>query len=279
MIHNIRITTLVENTASGAGLSAEHGLSFWIEYGDKKILFDTGQSDLILHNAQTLGIDLTKTDMIILSHGHYDHTGGLKEVLSLAENASVYFHPAALEPKYNFKKGNRREIGIAPDTRVILQEYIENNKAFYTKGERELLPGFSITGQIPRNNDFEDTGGNFFLDRNCNKPDTMLDDQAIFFDSPKGLVILLGCAHAGVVNTLHYAAKLSGETQIYAVMGGMHLLKASAERIEYTIDAMRRNDVRKIGLAHCTGSKAIEKFKSTFPNQCFSCSVGKRIEL
>ena len=95
----------------------------------------------------------------------------------------------------------------------------------------------------------------------------------------KGLVVILGCAHAGVVNTLHYIAKLSGETRIYAVIGGMHLLNASSGRIERTIEEVERYDVQKIGRAHCTGDKAVEKFKSTFPEQCFECSVGTQIEL
>ena len=97
MIQNIRITTLVENTASGVSLLAEHGLSFWIEYANKRILFDTGQSNILVKNAKALGIDLAETDAIVLSHGHYDHTGGLAAVLNIAEKAKIYLHPGATE--------------------------------------------------------------------------------------------------------------------------------------------------------------------------------------
>ena len=137
----------------------------------------------------------------------------------------------------------------------------------------------AVTGQVPHINDFEDVGGAFFLDENCQKPDELLDNQTLFIDSPKGLIVLLGCAHAGVVNTLHYVAKLSGEKNIYAVIGGMHLLNASAERIEHTIEIFRQYNVQRIGIAHCTGIKAVERFKSAFPNQCTMCPVGMRIDL
>ncbi|MCK4818477.1 MBL fold metallo-hydrolase, partial [bacterium] len=124
----MRITTLVENTVFKAGLKAEHGLSFWIEYGEKKLLFDTGQTDLVLQNAQTLGIDLAQADAIVLSHGHYDHTGGLKQVLNIAGNSSVYFHPAAIQAKYHLKDGDIKEIGVTPEIRDILKDYVKRKK-------------------------------------------------------------------------------------------------------------------------------------------------------
>jgi 7,8-dihydropterin-6-yl-methyl-4-(beta-D-ribofuranosyl)aminobenzene 5'-phosphate synthase len=270
----ITITTLVNNTAK-EGFQSEHGLSFWIEYGDKQVLFDTGQSDIFVQNAKTLGINLAEADAIILSHGHYDHTGGLDAVLNIAAKAKIYLHPAAIEPKFSQKTSGAESIGM-PDS---AREAIRNHEVIWTETLTQIFPGVKVTGQIPRNTNFEDVGGNFFVDVNCKKPDTMPDDQAMFFDSPKGLIIILGCAHAGVVNTLHYVAKLSGGKHIYAVIGGMHLLNAPEERIEHTMDVFRQYDVQKIGLAHCTGGKAVEKFKSVFPGRCFMCFVGKRIEL
>jgi len=250
-------------------------LSLWIEYDNKRILFDTGQSDLLVRNAQQLGADLAETNAVVLSHGHYDHTGGLDAVLNIAAKAKIYLHPAAIEPKFSQKTSGAESIGMPNSA----QKAIGDREVIWTETPTQIFPGIKVTGQVPRINNFEDVGGAFFLDENCQEPDELLDDQTLFIESQKGLVIILGCAHAGVVNTLHYVAKLSGGKHIYAVIGGMHLLSASAERVECTIDVFRQYDVQKIGLAHCTGNNAIEKFKSVFPGQYFVCSVGKRIEL
>jgi 7,8-dihydropterin-6-yl-methyl-4-(beta-D-ribofuranosyl)aminobenzene 5'-phosphate synthase len=107
----------------------------------------------------------------------------------------------------------------------------------------------------------------------------MLDDQSLFFDSPNGLVIVLGCGHSGIANILNYVAKLSGEKHFFAVTGGMHLLNAGSEQIENVIELFRQYDVQKIGAAHCTGSVAIKRFEESFPERCFMCSAGTRIEL
>jgi len=275
MIQNIRITTLVENTASRAGLLAEHGLSFWIEYGNKRILFDTGQSDILIKNAEVLGIDLAETDAIVLSHGHYDHTGGLAAVLDIAEKAKIYLHPAAIEAKFSQKASGTKLIGM-PDSAL---KAIKNREVIWTETPTQIFPGVTVTGQVPRINDFEDVGGAFFLDENGQKPDELLDDQTLFIETSKGLVIVFGCAHAGVVNILHHIADLTEKKQFYAALGGMHLLRASKERIARTENVFRDHGLKKIGPAHCTGSKAIEKFRSSFPDQYFTCSVGTQIDL
>ena len=275
MIQNIRITTLLENTASGAGLLAEHGLSFWIEYGDKRILFDTGQSDILIQNPKVLGIDLAETDAIVLSHGHYDHTGGLSAVLGIASKAKIYLHPAAVEPKFSKKTAGAELIGISDST----LKAIKNREVIWTETPTQIFPGVTVTGQVPRINDFEDVGGAFFLDENCQKADELLDDQTLFIETAKGLVIIFGCAHAGVVNILHHIEDLTEKKQFYAALGGMHLLRASKERIKLTETVFREYNLQRIGPAHCTGSKTIEKFKTAFPNQYFTCSVGMQIDL
>ena len=272
----IKITTLVDDTAPG-NLFSEHGLSFWIEYGDKRILFDTGQTGLILKNAELLGVDLADTDAIVISHGHYDHTGGLKDVLDITQKATLYLHPKALGPKFSRKDNKTRMIGMADSTKEIIHAFAEKKRVVWTEMPTEVFPGFFITSQIPRNNSYEDAGGAFFINQGCQKTDELLDDQAVFFDSPKGLVVILGCAHSGVVNTLDYVTKLTDNKHIYAVIGGFHLLNASSERLEQTIETFKQYKVQKIGLAHCTGKNAIKKFKSAFSDQCFVCSVGMRV--
>ena len=274
MIQNIRITTLVENTASGAGLLAEHGLSFWIEYGDRRILFDTGQSDILTKNAKILGIDLAETDAIVLSHGHYDHTGGLAAVLDIAEKAKIYLHPAAVEPKFSKKASGVESIGM-PDS---ARKAIRNREVIWTETPTQIFPGVTVTGQVPRINDFEDVGGAFFLDENCQKADELLDDQTLFIETAKGLVIIFGCAHAGVVNILHHIADLTEKKQFYAALGGMHLLRASKDRVERTETVFRDYGLKKIGPAHCTGSDVIRRFWNVFQDRCFDNTVGTEVK-
>ena len=178
MIQNIRITTLVENTASEADLLAEHGLSFWIEYGDKRILFDTGQSDILIQNAKALGINLAEADAIILSHGHYDHTGGLAAVLDIADKAKIYLHPAAIEAKFSQKASGAKSIGMSDSAK----EAIQDQHVVWTATPAIIFPGMPVTGQVPRMNDYEDVGENFFVDASCEKSDELLDDQTLFIE-------------------------------------------------------------------------------------------------
>lgn len=270
------ITTLVEDTACGPVLSGEHGLSFWIEYGDRRVLFDTGQTGLLLENARTLGVDLSKADAIVLSHGHYDHTGGLAAVLDIALRAIVYMHPAALLPKFARKGTESRAIGMSDSTKKRILAHAQDKRVVWTENPTEVMPGLFVTGQIPRNTDFEDVGGAFYVDENCHKADALPDDQAVFLHTPRGLVILVGCSHAGVVNTLDYIVKLSEQRQIDSVVGGMHLLSASQGRIRKTANAFQSYNVRNIGLAHCTGADAAQQIRDAFPDRCFLYSTGGR---
>jgi len=270
---DMRITILVENTVYKSGLKTENGLSFWIEYGDNKILFDTGQSDLVLHNARILGIDLTKTDIIILSHGHYDHTGGLPSVLNVASKAKVYLHPVATEPKFSQKTSEVKYIGMSDSAKKGIEDCLRT----WTVTPVVIFPGMSVTGQVPRMNDYEDAGGAFFVDDNCHRPDELLDDQSLFFESPKGLIVVFGCGHAGVINTLDYISKLTGEKNMYAVIGGMHLLNANPTRIENTIKAFKKYKIQKIMPLHCTGKKAIDAIKNAFGEKCLTLKSGGQI--
>lgn len=270
---DIRITTLIENTTSESGLLTEHGLSYWIEYADKRVIFDTGQSDLFIRNAKALNINLAKANAIVLSHGHYDHTGGLSTVLQLASNAHLYIHPAAVEPKFCRSHPKARSIGM-PDS---AKQALHHRKVTWTESTTQLFDGMGITGGVPRVNDFEDVGGVFFLDEDCREPNPLLDDQALFLESSKGLIVVLGCAHAGVVNTLQRISELYPVKSLYAVMGGMHLVNAGSERIEKTIAAFRQYNLQQIGPIHCTSDHAIEKIRNAFPDRYFDCSTGKQI--
>jgi 7,8-dihydropterin-6-yl-methyl-4-(beta-D-ribofuranosyl)aminobenzene 5'-phosphate synthase len=273
MIENLRITVLAENTVRAPNLLAEHGLAFWIEAGGHRILFDTGQGRVLCQNARQLDIPLHAAEIIVVSHGHFDHTGGLKSVLESRAHTKLYLHPASLEEKYGRRKTPpHREIG-APyvDVQTLRRQ---GCVLTWTVTPTELVRGVHVTGEIPRRNASEDVGGPFYLDRACTKPDPLLDDQALYMETSAGLVVVLGCAHAGVVNTLDYITDLTDRHQVYAVLGGMHLVRASKERLEVTVEALRRYGVQKIGTAHCTGMRAVTYLWSHLPEQCFECCVG-----
>lgn len=272
------ITVLVENTANQAGLLAEHGLAFWIQRDGKHILFDTGQGMALAHNAAKLGFDLSTADDVVLSHGHYDHTGGLLAALPAFSRAAVYAHLTALRERFaRHPQAGVRSVGSPIESLDRLKPRVGRVVTTWTRPV-ELDAGVWLTGQIPRQNDFEDTGGAFYLDEACTEADPIIDDQAVYLETSHGLVVLLGCAHAGVVNTLDYICTLTGANCIHAVLGGMHLLNANEDRLERTIRRLRELEVQRVGLAHCTGFAAMARLYHELPNRCFHCVTGTRIE-
>lgn len=276
MSKTIRITVLVENSVHRQGLVAEHGLSFHVQSGEHSLLFDTGQTDLAVINAETLRLPLDRVEAIVLSHGHYDHTSGVPAVLDVVPEARVYLHPAAFGKKFSQNSGQSRPIGmsdcVAQAIRRCAGGFIE------TKSRTEIMEGVFATGEIPRATTCEDTGGAFFLDAEGTRPDPLVDDQALVIDLGRSVVLLLGCAHSGLVNTLDHVRHLTGGKPVSAVIGGLHLGSASEERIQQTITRLRAANLECLAPAHCTGSPATAKLWQAFPNLCRPASVGTVFE-
>ncbi|MBI9019891.1 MAG: MBL fold metallo-hydrolase [Verrucomicrobia bacterium] len=274
----LNLTVLVENTVRERGLLAEHGLSFLIETGGEKILFDTGQGDVLEQNARKLGIDLSDIHTVVLSHGHYDHTGGVASVLkSMQHRPRLIAHPSAFLPKFTRNPdGSSRPIGLSEANRQAITDGAEWITA---EGVIEIAPGLFLTGPVPRTADFEDTGGPFFKDAACTIPDDLPDDQAAFIETQNGTMVILGCAHSGIINTLRHIQTHTANRPIHTVIGGMHLLHANQNRMDQTITELRRFNIQHLHPCHCTGFDATIRLWNEFPGKCEPCPVGTTIKI
>lgn len=249
---SVKVTLLVENTVQRRGLLAEHGLSYAIDFGGRRVLFDTGQTPAVLaSNAARLGWSLAEVEAVVLSHGHFDHTGGLPAVLAAAPEARVYLHPAALAPKFQQVEGKIGDYSTTPESLAALNQH--RGHITSTAGVVEVVPGLFATGEIPRTNDYETTGGAFYLDAEGLTIDPIIDDQSLFFRSAEGIVIILGCSHAGVVNTVDYILSLHPGEPLAAVVGGMHLWKTSGEHRRRVGAQLLSRKPKLLAGCHCAG--------------------------
>ncbi len=172
--------------------------------------------------------------------------------------------------------GRCRAIGMPRACRVALSRHPV--KSITTERVTEVVEGVFATGAVPRTNDFEGTGGPFFLDEACTQPDPLVDDQSLFFESPRGLIVLLGCADAGIINVLEYIHRTTGQP-IHTVLGGTHLVGASEDRLVRIIEALRHLDVKRFGPAHCTGAEAMARLWQALPGCCFACPAGTQLQV
>lgn len=281
----VTITTLVENTAGIPFVLGEWGQSLLIEADGKKVLFDTGPSGVILENAKRLNVDLSNTDVIVLSHGHYDHTGGLKDVLTLIKKAGtrpegidIIAHPHIFHNKVAYIKGMpHKEIGI-PFSRAELEAL--GARFRLSDKTMKISENIMTTGKVEITNDFEKIDAILHVkDEEQFNPDSLEDDLSIIIKTDKGLVILLGCAHRGIINNIHHAQKVSGENRVYAVIGGTHLVNASPEQIKETVKSLRQLNIQKLGASHCTGPKSGAVLAAEFGDTFFFNNTGVKTTL
>ena len=273
----IRITTLSENTAN-YGFLGEWGLSILVEADGKKILMDSGLSISTVYNADRMGIDLTGISTIVLSHGHADHTGGLLEVLKKSNGAAIIAHPDIWTSKYAQRsRDDFQYIGI-PFSREELESH--GARFIFSVKPVFIAERITTTGEIEMLTDYEIIDGNLFVkDDGQMLPDKLADDLALVIDTEYGLVIILGCAHRGLINTLRQAQKITGKELIYAVIGGTHLFRADEERIERTIVELKDMGIQKLGVSHCTGFAASARLAQEFADSFFLNNAGNRLTL
>ncbi|MGQ9546854.1 MAG: MBL fold metallo-hydrolase [Dehalococcoidia bacterium] len=276
---SIQVTTLSENTAGKTHLHAEWGLSILIEVDNCRILLDTGQTFSAAHNAIAMGIDLSQIDRIVLSHGHFDHTGGLLHVLKMVKGeVEIIAHPDIWGAKY-VKRPEQKEryIGVP-----FLKEMAEALGASFklTKEPVSISENIVTSGEIPMVTQYEEVDKELYVkEKGELKPDLLWDDQAVFIKSSKGLIIILGCAHRGIINTIVHAQKITGIEPVYAVIGGTHLISASPQRLKLTIAQLRDVGVRRLGVSHCTGLAACAVLAQTFGEAFFFNNAGTSMSL
>jgi len=243
--------SVLSDNHPGAHTPAEHGLSYLIEYDGKRLLFDTGQSDMFLKNAEAISISLTNIDMVILSHGHFDHGNGL----GYLSGSSMICHPGCFVKRY--RKSDHTYIGLKNSKEELSLLFDLITSAEPSKISEKIF----FLGEIPRVTDFESQTTSFVFEDGS--PDYVKDDSGIVILLPEGLFVVTGCGHAGIVNTLEHARKITGISTLYGIMGGFHL-KVINNHTKETIRYIKENKLKHVLPSHCTDLPALSAFYESF---------------
>jgi 7,8-dihydropterin-6-yl-methyl-4-(beta-D-ribofuranosyl)aminobenzene 5'-phosphate synthase len=278
IVDRIRLTVLCDNSVGPvSGTLGEHGFAALVECDGFGLLFDTGMGQTLLNNAMRMNKDLRSVAKVAVSHGHHDHTGGLLPLLRNYGAKEIYAHPAIFSHRYRVRdKGDSTPIGIPYD-----EAYLRGAGAVfkYSESFREIETGVFLTGEVPRKSGFERGDAGLFCDASGCMPDQVPDDQSLVIITGKGLVLLLGCCHAGMINTINYAMEKTGVSEVYALIGGAHLGFCDASQMEHTIKALRDFDIRRICGSHCTGFAASARLHGEFPGRFHHAQVGYTLEV
>lgn len=269
----VELTILVENTTPVSPLIGEYGFAVLLRVDDRKILFDTGSADALFINSNLLGIKLEEIEAIVISHGHYDHTGAVLPFIEQYGAKPIFAHSNIFHKRpMPGRNDPYREIGCVFERKEIEAAGAE---LVFTNEFCEILPGIFASGEVPRINDFEDVGGKFKIEVDGElMEDKLSDDMSLIIDHPDGLIIISGCAHSGIINILEHSIKQTGKSKILAFIGGTHLINASEERLRKTISALKSYDIQNIIVSHCTGFYAAARLYNELGSKVIKGDTG-----
>jgi 7,8-dihydropterin-6-yl-methyl-4-(beta-D-ribofuranosyl)aminobenzene 5'-phosphate synthase len=285
-IKSVKATTLADNVVYDGRLLGQFGFSALLEIRDNKgkkhqVMFDTGsKKSAQLYNIKALKLDLSSLEAIVLSHGHYDHTSATVEIIKKAKNkVKMFAHPNAFFPKFKIKKGKREHHGIPKgEGRIDIEK--AGAQVVDTTRPTEVIPGVVASGEIKRATPYEKlTWRNITIVDGKPVRDKLIDDQALFINiARKGVLVLCGCAHAGLINTLQYALDVTRTKKLYGFIGGTHLIQPKETRLKETIRQLKEYDMQLISPAHCTGYKSIAVINQAFPDEFVLNYAGRVID-
>jgi len=258
----LKITTLIENSpGEHHGLKTEHGISFLIEKDGHKILFDTGQTGTFLENAEQLRADLASLEYVVLSHGHYDHSGGLKHLAQLTTNFELVMGQGFFAEKYGYKNNSYEYLGNNFDENFLNDKGIAYQ--FVSQQLTELVAGVYVVTSFPRIHEDEVINPRFKVQKDGSfQPDPFDDEVLLAVDTPEGLVVVLGCSHPGMKNMLDAVTTLI-KRPVYAILGGTHLVEANEQSLGISMEYLQNNALKVIGVSHCTGQIAMDQLAAS----------------
>lgn len=272
----VKITCVTDNAApEGSGMQTEHGVAFWIATGDSNVLFDTGASAHALEvNLQELGLHVAHIDAMAFSHAHYDHTGGIEAVLGEREGLPIYANADIFRPKYSKHDNDYDASGFERQA----DDYKSRADWHLNDKPTEICDGLWTTGRIVERAFPEGRSAGHVIRKDGDfVPDPYLDDMSLVLKTDDGLVVICGCCHAGILNTLAHV-KRHFEGEIIAILGGIHLMPAEMPMIRMVINELQEiaPDAR-FWLNHCTGDDAQKAFAETFGERAHHFKAGESI--
>lgn len=270
----MRARILIDNIAD-KGFTGEWGLAVWIEYGDHKLLLDTGTTGIFVGNARAMGIDLNRAELCVISHGHYDHADGLQAFFQENAHAKVYLRDTAQKYYYGKKEGKYRYIGV---NREIFKRYA--SRLEFARGNVQLLPGVWLIPHSSTGLEKIAARSDLYVRRWLRlRPDNFSHEQSLVFETENGLVIFNSCSHAGPDNIIAEVNAAFPGKQICALIGGLHLYRLNDDEVRAFADRLRRTGVKKVLTGHCTGDRAFDVLKEKLGETVEQLYTGMEIEV